>query len=374
MSHRSPAARRAAHGGALALSAVLGLLAGQRVDAEPWIALQTGYHCAQCHLNPTGGGLRTAFGDAYAQTALPAQRLETGTDLWTGDLTRLLRVGGDLRFQASANQVPHAATVSQFQLDQVRAYAAISIVPERLTAYADELVAPGGALNREAWMLYGPASHAWYVKAGQMYLPFGWRLQDQSAFVRRSSGINMTTPDRGVEFGWLKGAWDAQLAASNGTAGGPVSDSRKQYAAQLSWVRQGWRIGMAANFNDKQLGSRAAYGAFAGMRAGPLVLLAEADWIRDRSLDVARGGRTSLATLLEADWLIRQGHNLKITQEFLDPDRRLRHNGQTRWSVLYELTPVQFVQLRAGVRDSAGIAQIPTDNARLYFVELHGFF
>jgi hypothetical protein len=48
-----------------------------------------------------------------------------------------------------------------------------------------------------------------------MYLPFGLRLQDQSAFVLAATGINMTTPDEGVEFGWEHGPWDAQLAVSN---------------------------------------------------------------------------------------------------------------------------------------------------------------
>ena len=63
-------------------------------------------------------------------------------------------------------------------------------------------------------------------------LPFGLRLQDQSAFVRQVTGINMATPDQGVEFGWLKGHWDAQLAASNGTAGGAGTSNGKQSSAQ----------------------------------------------------------------------------------------------------------------------------------------------
>jgi len=52
----------------------------------------------------------------------------------------------------------------------------------------------------------------------------------------------------------------------------------------------------------------------------------------------------------------------------------LPHDQQTRWSVLYELTPVQFVQLRAGVRYSEGIPQLDSEHTRLFFVELHGFF
>jgi hypothetical protein len=77
---------------------------------------------------------------------------------------------------------------------------------------------------------------------------------------------------------------------------------------------------------------------------------------------------------LEGNWLITRGNNLKITAEYLDPDRSVSNNAQTRWSAVYELTPIQFVQLRTGVRYYDGIPQVDSQHTRLYFVELHGFF
>ena len=66
-------------------------------------------------------------------------------------------------------------------------YLSANVIPDRLLFYVDEQVAPGSALNREAWGMLWSADHTWYLKAGQMYLPFGLRLQDQSAFVNRSA-------------------------------------------------------------------------------------------------------------------------------------------------------------------------------------------
>jgi hypothetical protein len=347
-------------------------LAGGDAFAEPYIAVQTGLKCSQCHVNPTGGGLRGVYGDVFAQTAMPAQHLDTGPDLWTGDIGKYFRIGGDLRTEALATEVPHSKTISQFELEQVRTYLEAQVIPERLIAYVDEQIAPGGALNREAYVLYWGASHDWYLKAGQMYLPFGWRLQDQTAFVQQASGINMTTPDQGVEFGWLRGHWDVQLDVSNGTADGPVTDSRKQFSSQFIWVDSLWRLGAAANYNDKLAGSRAAYGLFAGLRTGPISWLSEADAIDDQSLGPDQG--RMLATLVEGNWLIARGNNLKITSEYLDPNRSVHNNGETRWSVVYEMTPIQFAQIRAGVRYYDGIPQSDTQNTRQYFVELHGFF
>ena len=57
-----------------------------------------------------------------------------------------------------------------------------------------------------------------------------------------------------------------------------------------------------------------------------------------------------------------------------DPDREALDNRQRRWSFVYELTPIQFVQLRMGARLWEGTSPQPDDHMRLYFVELHGFF
>jgi len=360
----------------LALTCVRGAL------AEPYLAVANGFKCSQCHVNPTGGGLRTAYGDVFSQTRMPARTLDTGSDIWTGAVNRFLSLGGDLRFDASSTQAPNTRTVNQFQMQQTRLYLDANVIPERLLVYVDEQVAPGGALNREAWGMYWSADHSWYVKAGQMYLPFGFRLQDQTALVQQISGINMTTPDQGVELGWLKGHWDAQLAVSNGTAGAAASGNGKQTSAQLIWVDAAWRLGVAANYNDAGSdGSKSAFALFAGLRTGPIAWLAQAELVDEHAAAAgaapapgSSGSVQMAATLLEANWQLARGHNLKITNEFLDPNRHVGHGEQTRWSFVYELTPVQFVQLRAGARLSDGIPQAPTEHTHLYFLELHGFF
>jgi len=353
------------------LLALLSLIACA-AHAEPYLAVQLGLKCGQCHVNPTGGGLRTAFGDIFAQSVLPAQHLDTALDNWTGQLGPYFRVGGDLRFDASVTQLPGSSSVQQFALEQGRVYLEADVIPNRLLAYVDEQVAPGGALNREAYLLYWSATHDWYVKAGQMYLPFGLRLQDQTAFILTATGINMTTPDQGVEFGWEHGHWDAQLAASNGTAGGAVTSDGKQYSTQLAYVDSRWRVGLAANRNDQAGGAKSAAGLFGGLKTGPIVWLAQAEITDDRS--IANGYGKELATLLEADWLIARGNNLKITDEFLNPNRAVPNGAETRWSLVYELTPIQFLQIRAGFRWGDGIPQDDSEHQRLYFLEAHGFF
>lgn len=340
--------------------------------AEPYLAVQQGLKCMQCHVNPSGGGLRNSYGNAFAMTQLSAKTIETGANAWLGKLGDWLSLGADLRADASVNNIPNHEQTRAFELEQIRMYLDFSVIPERLGLYVDELLAPGAASNREAYARYWSSTHDWYVKAGQMYLPFGLRLQDDSAFTRQLAGINMTTPDNGVEFGYEHGPWSVQLAVSNGSAGGPETNAGKQYSLQGNYVLSRWRIGAAANLNDSDLGDRRAFGVFAGVRTGPFAWLAEVDQVVDEGL--SGGNRKLYAGLLEANWQVLKGHNLKATAELFDPDADVSHDNQARWSVLYEFTPIQFLQLRGGARFYDGIPQNDLQNRRLFFLEVHAFY
>lgn len=349
----------------------LAILCGPRAYAEPYLAVRMGLKCEACHVNPTGGGLRTDFGDVFAQTALPAHPIQGDWGLWTGEVGKFLRVGGDMRYDATVTQTPGSKSVSQFEMQQARVYLEAQVVPNRLLLYVDEEVAPGAAQNQEAYGVYWSAAHDWYVKAGQMYLPFGFRFEDQTAFKYDVTGTSMYEPDDGVEFGWLRGHWDAQLDVSNGNFAGP-GGAGKEYGLQVSYVESAWRFGLAANDDDYAQNRRRIYGVFAGTRTGPIVWLGEVDAVENEF--ASQRGQTQAAALLEGDWLIAAGNNLKLTYEPYDPDRDVPDNGRSRWSLVYELTPIQFMQLRVGVRDYKGPRGIPAENENLMFAQLHLFF
>ena len=351
---------------------VLSCLASAAIHAEPYFAVQQGLKCVQCHVNPTGGGLRNLFGNTFAQTQLAASHIDTGDQNWSGEISKYLAVGADLRGNVSLTEIPHQSSGSRFDVEEARVYLNLSPIPERLSLYFDERVAPGATRNMEAYARYWTANHQWYLKAGQMYLPFGLRLEDDSAFTRQVPAINMTTPDSGVEVGWESGPWSAQLAISNGTAGAQENDDGKQFISQAVYVASRWRLGAAASVNNADAGDRNAYGIFGGLKTGPIVWLAEADLITDDSFP--EGERRLVSGLLEGNWLLRQGHNLKATAELFDPDRKVHEDRQTRWSAVYEYTPVQFMQFRAGARFNDGISQDDLQNLKFYFIQLHGFF
>jgi len=352
------------------LLAIVALLRTAPAEAEPYLAVMTGYKCNVCHVNPTGAGLRNEFGVTYAKVLLPAETVDNTLDAWTGKVTDRLQVGGDLRTDWSRVTAPNSPSQQSFQLEQFRVYANLTIIPDRLGLYVDEQIAPNGSTNEEAYVRYGNTMDGFYIKGGQFYLPFGWRLQDQTAFVQQVSGINMTTPDKGIELGWEHAAWSAQFDVTNGQANAN-SGSGYQVTTQVVYTKPIWRVGIAGSSTQSNVGDRRVGGLFAGLRTGPIAWLAEGDLVRDESLP---GGRTLAGGLIEGDWRILKGHNLKLTAEYQDPDRSVSNDQQTRYSIVYEYTPLPFLQLRAGYRHYFGIPQNNTQNQQVILMELHGYF
>ncbi|HEV7433215.1 MAG TPA: hypothetical protein VGN77_09230, partial [Steroidobacteraceae bacterium] len=205
----------------------------------------------------------------------------------------------------------------------------------------------------------------------RLALAYGLRLQDQQAFVRQVTGINMDTPDNGMELGYRAGPWDAQLAVSNGASGGAESDNGKQYTAQVVRILDRWRVGVGGNYNDSSQQRSAAACLFGGLRTGPVSWLAEADAVNIHPSGQAL--QQLAAALLEANWLVRRGANLKLTAELLDPDRSRSANLQTRFSVVGEYTPLQYLQLRLGARwlDDHSSQYQAVNQA---FIEVHAYF
>lgn len=343
------------------------LLAPWLAQAEPYLAVRYGVKCVSCHINPTGGGLRSSAGHAFLKGAIASNSAPEPLSDWSGNLfDDRLRLGGDLRTSSVTTDVPGKGSTRVGGTEQARLYADLQLVKDYLGVYLDQQVAPGKALRQEGYVRVSTPGLGWYAKAGQFYLPFGWRLQDSLAFVRQLSGVSMTVPDKGVEIGMERDEWSAQIASTSGAGNG------RQLTGQVTWLQSWGRVGAALARVNGTGGDRQAWGLFAGTTTGPVAWLGEVDLVSDSGYP--EGTRKQVATLLEANWLVQQGHNLKLTSEYLDPDRKVANDYKSRLSLVYEYTPLAFMQLRAGWRKFGGIPQNALDNRRQLFAELHAMF
>lgn len=355
-------------------SLLIALIALCRVaGAEPYLAVFKGMQCSSCHSHPAGAGKRVVYGNVFAQTELAERRLgDPSAKLWTGEVTSWLSVGANVRGGYDAVDVPGFGADSDVDLTRATVYLEASLIPNRLSLYLDEKVAPDDVDERELYLKLKTRDSRFFIAAGQFFLPYGLRLQDDSAFVRRATGVNFFQPDRGVQLGFESGPWSTQASLTNGTGSGPLLESTDRLSFVAQYVKQRWRAGASFSATDSPVGDRKMQNVFFGLRTGPVAWLGELDFISD---DVPGSGSVdALAGLIEGNWMYRQGHNLKVSYEYLDPDDDISEVHQVRWSVLWEYSPIQFLQARFGARFYDGIPQVPFQDRDEYFIELHAFF
>lgn len=349
----------------LLLSLALLLVPGLAM-AEPFLAVANGYQCSQCHINLTGGGMRNSFGAQFSRSLLPAQTgaMDKQFAAFTGDVIGL---GMDARVAARQHEIDAADTNLDFATDRVTLYVTAKVT-DTVRVYLDQKVSPGGSLNREAWAKVD--FNAFYLKAGRLFLPFGMRLEDDSAYIRQFTNINFDTPDNGIEVGHIGDHVSAQLSVTNGTGGTAEVDDGKMVSGRFAWVEPGYRVGVSVNRNVMDAGTRTMYGIFAGARTGPVGWIAEFDRLRDRFGPSAADYNVGL---LEADWQLRRGHYARATIDRLQsPTDSL--DTRTRYSVSYLWFPLPMTELRLVARKSHSDNDDPFANGREFFMQLHVYF
>jgi hypothetical protein len=217
---------------ALAALLAAGLLAGAgTAQAYPQWQFSSGTsRCGQCHYNPAGGGLINGYGRDAA-----GEELST----WEGDgaflhgaveLPKWFAMGADFRYAVLSHDVGEntgpALAYFPMQADaELRIAFNESVSLYGTVGYrgqargADEPVGAGGAkpatssrfISREHYLMWRPAALGPYVKAGRFFAPFGLRLAEHYAYVRRDVGFNTLEESYGVTLGWVKNSWELHL-------------------------------------------------------------------------------------------------------------------------------------------------------------------
>ena len=360
------------------------LLGTSTVRAEPYLAIQEGYKCSKCHVNMTGGGKRTDFGNIYVQTRLANNflnwrrmldqldddadednppRTDSGSSFFSGRLNDYIAIGGDFRLRYEQTDTPSNPTQDVFNQRKHNVYLQVDLIPQRVIFYQ---TLSGGGDAREIFGLL--KWNPFYVKAGEFFLPYGLRLLDDSAFTRAVTGFTYGTTDAGVEIGFEPNNWAIQVAATNGTGASLENNRSKRLTASLAYVHKGFRVGGSYSTNkDAQDVETIIYGLHGGVQLGRVGILAAADIIDDSTDE-------QFVSILELNLLLSRGNNLKLSYEYHDPAESIAQNVRERYSLVWEPVLNQFTQFRAGVRDNRGIPQSNAQNLTEYFLELHLFF
>jgi len=373
--------------------------------AEPYFAVREGQKCSACHVNMTGGGMRTAFVSAHAKEILRYPNwwapLTKPTDPFTGELNQYVAIGADLRVDMTAimqdtpnadgtvkNNTAFRGTLDEFEVEvnQATVYLDVNLIPDLLNFYVDTRFAPS-LDTREVWAM---ALLPWdvYLKAGEMFLPYGLQLQDDNAFIRggrngsATTGFSFNVSQPAFEIGWEPGPISFAGAVSQGIVDDEdVQGTGTLYALfdEIPIVRS-ILIGTSGSFAGTDGGHNAWTGLFTGFNLGNFTYLGEVDFGFFDFVDPVTGRREKPGTFItysEGNYLLFDWLNLKVAFDYADYDGSLPRQGddaENRFSVGLEPFLARFLQARFFYRVSNGIETNPSHNQDLWIFELHAFF
>jgi hypothetical protein len=366
---------------AVGLGIVLSAITPELAAAEPYIAARTGLKCSACHVNRTGGGGRTDYGNLWSQTSLPIKSLE----IRSRRLNDWIGIGFDMRAVGSwaverPEENPETVPRTQAEITEAQVQLEARLVQNYLALYIDQTVGPNRAFTREAFGLAEWRGNVpGFAKVGKFLLPYGWRLWDEEALIRTVTGFTYATPDIGVEAGIEPGPLTWSVALTNGAQGSSEGNSGKMITSSAVFVKQKFRIGASGSVNNRTDSKTQIVGAHAGLKIGPVVLLGAADLVFDSFDTGETRQRDQFVAYFEGDWLVRQGVNVKIAHGYHDPTASIRDDAvdtpedqRTRTRLGVEVFPVSFVHVSGFFTrfDKAG----DSDDASRLSLEVHLLF
>jgi hypothetical protein len=360
------------------------LLAGA-ARAEPRFAARLGFPCAVCHVNPTGGGLRTPYGrDVFEKQQLtfgPGNDALPGLD-FDPRISDRLTLGGDYRLAfiwQPKRKADDPATVSpsmwitlpsklSFFPMQVDTYVGADL-SRHVTLYTD--VGANGSF--EAFALIHGLPFGTYFKAGYFIPPYGTKLPNHTAVHRQPFLFQPTDKDAGVEIGITRPWLDAQISLQNGSPGSPFDQayrpavsSRLALIGDLAGVKT--TVGGSARVNafDVQTPDAdgvqrtltttdAQYGGFVWLSKGRLTYIGEADVrIKDDAAKLNAQNRATRSGYFvlynELMLLVSRGVDVGLTYEFMDRDIYSSGDALHRFGFQWALFPVPYLEFQGFVR------------------------
>jgi hypothetical protein len=333
---------------------VLTILAGASVVSFPNLSVEHSAACRECHINNSGGGARTEFGN-YS-VALNELTLEK-TKKWAAEKYRQPRIAPAVLVGFdSRHLVLEDGTVFRMQSDLFATFE-----PFEDLLYHVRLTENGARENYGQMTFYD--NHL-YVRAGRFAPAFGLRQPDHQGFSRSRTGNGSNVFLDGVSIG---GEWkDVNVAL----------EVFNQFGQELTGIHAfrvgsvgpvGYLAGLSSRFPERMNGSYGLYppakSLFGGVSWNRFTLLGEGNLIGKTDEGIATYGAIH-ARIIWGLYAVGE-------YNFYDGDRRLK-TGIEEWvRTSIEFYPVPFVQLRPSytryLRDFTGTK----DQRDVFFLQFH---
>lgn len=332
-------------------------LVPRRAQAYPWMIRHEYTACIQCHADPSGGGLLTAYGRAQGELLLrtqygaPVEDPGRAAEFLFGPfhLPDSVLLGGDAR-EAALLVKPQGAPAStdlflmqgdleeQVSVGRVRENASVGFAQEGAFPAAITRASKDNLVSRVHWVGVDLGEdNQFVVRAGRMNLPFGLRSVEHVAWTRVYTGTNSNDGQQhGASFAWNVAKVRGEIMAIAGNfQESPDAFRQRGYSGYVEWgPSTGFTLGVSSLFTHANVGidpngvvlpgdlSRQAHGVFMRLVPWkPLVLSAEWDVLYDSQPATPQSAAINSAgtvAQLQADVEPIQGVHLVAIGEAVD--------------------------------------------------------
>ncbi len=361
-----------------------------QVVATPRFAIENGYSCNLCHVNPTGGSLRNDYGTGIfgsSELILPKSK-QFSRDDWDGFVNDYLRIGGDVRFQVFSYADTNVRKTSFFPM-QAEIQAEL-LVNSRSSLYLEWDIS--GKTDPEIWTMLFFAGENW-VRFGQGLPDFGLKIDDHTAFTRGGNlrRRQLNTATEGLIFNpYLKLPamfeigllLKENLILTAGTGNAFIKGTDAGYGFSETWndkyITAGIDVysGVIPNINlygglnwlkedDIDFSSLAS-----GLSFRHFTWLAEYDWISNWEAADA----VSLAILHQVGLKIINGISFLFEYQFYDPELAYTSGAISRITLGVEIFPLSMLEVKLQTRfTSLDGSEKPNPDPE-FLIQFHSWF
>lgn len=347
------------------LSLVLFPLLGQ---ALPRYSARYNQSCHLCHVSPSGGGMRTAFGSQFfAGTELAvntfdfeklgaletriSERLSVGADFRT---LFVHDAPADERLDRPANTYENRPELSSFLQMQGDLYLHFTLAPRFELVYEQAMSG-----SYEAWAMAHVLPLDGSVKVGRFMPAYGWKTVDHNTFTRERLGFSTRNreQDTGVELEFHPDGYSLSLALTNGVNTQFDTNPQKAVTARAARMQRvlgsNLTLGAGLRVNRLETGpdgphTQTLVGPFAALNRGRFSWLGELGLLSDEN-SAGTAEHSELVHSHELVWVPRQGLELLFNHDFHDWDTDTASGFETRNRLGLEYIPWPWVTLGPGV-------------------------
>lgn len=315
--------------------------------SEPRFALRSGSRCDQCHVNPTGGGMRNDYGALYyamEELPMPGLKQKAGSTAIERELSKNVQFGSDLRLLYYSDiERPRENTFFDMQGDIY-----LNLV---LNDYLSAYLRKGIYTDYEAYGMFKLSKIDSYLKFGYISPPYGLKFAEHSSFVRTNLGLDPHSNDAGVEFGYEPKSFSFAFGVLNGSVSVPVDYNRNKavYFRSLYVKNLGQKSNLllGASIRNMDIGTitrmnYTSWGINAGYNYSRLSFLSEADWVY--------ANPDQMAFLAEGSFLVAKGVDFRTSYEYFNPDYPASSQKMERLSFGIALFPLPSSEFQAKYR------------------------